>query len=255
MHWFPFYVAEYLSDSAVVKMTPEQRGCFISLLCHAWQSGSPGTLPDDDATLARLAGVSLRRWMRIKDAILAAWENQRTTSLFHRRLLEEFEKARIRSQRLSEAGKAGLSKRWHSQAIARLSPANSQATKRLWTTTTTTTTTNTPPTPPEGGGAGEAAPRATEPLDEPPARQALRAWIAARNDLLWSMNLEKKLAPIWEHPLGGPDAVGRLVRIAVESGAADVGAYAAAIFSRELASRASDGQPPPARRGEWVSNW
>lgn len=254
MHYFPFFFAEYLADSAIVRMTPEQRGCYIHLLCHLWQMGAPDKLPDDDALLARLAGVPLRRWLRIKAEIILALDNTKNSSLFGARVHDELAKAKSRSKRLSEAGKAGSAKRWHGQAIGRPSAENGQAIERPCITITKTTTTNTPPTPPEGGGGGEVGPAGEDLLDEPPARRALRTWIAERRDLLWSRGLEQRLWRIWSHPLGGPDAVDRLVRIAVEAGAADVGAYACAIFSREIA-RASDGASQTARRGEWVSSW
>jgi uncharacterized protein YdaU (DUF1376 family) len=38
--WFPMHAADFLMDTAVAEMTLEQRGAYITLLCHAWWNGS-----------------------------------------------------------------------------------------------------------------------------------------------------------------------------------------------------------------------
>lgn len=54
--WFAFYPGDWLSSEKVTLMTPEQRGAYIHLLAHLWQSRDCA-LPDDDGKLAVLSGL------------------------------------------------------------------------------------------------------------------------------------------------------------------------------------------------------
>lgn len=48
---FQFYPADFLADAAVVAMTMQERGVYITLLCHQWIEGS---IPADPAIIGRL---------------------------------------------------------------------------------------------------------------------------------------------------------------------------------------------------------
>ena len=50
----PLYVNDWLSSMAVSMMTPAEEGAYFRLLCHAWNEPDC-SLPDDDATLAKLS--------------------------------------------------------------------------------------------------------------------------------------------------------------------------------------------------------
>ncbi|HEX2528490.1 MAG TPA: DUF1376 domain-containing protein [Geminicoccus sp.] len=67
----PFYTDAYLADTT--HLTTEEHGAYLLLLFAAWRS--PGcSLRDDDAFLARVAKVSLDRWLkRIKPVMLPFW--------------------------------------------------------------------------------------------------------------------------------------------------------------------------------------
>ena len=49
-------------------MTPEQFGAYMRLLCAMWRHGA--TLPDDPKELARIVGLTPRRWQRIAEQVL-----------------------------------------------------------------------------------------------------------------------------------------------------------------------------------------
>lgn len=57
--WFPFYVGEYLADTA--HLTIEQSGAYLHLLMSHWRVGC---VPDDDAKLAAICRVTKTRWLR-----------------------------------------------------------------------------------------------------------------------------------------------------------------------------------------------
>lgn len=50
--WMRFFPADYLADTR--RLTTEQHGAYLLLLMDSWSSGA---LPDDDAVLARVAGL------------------------------------------------------------------------------------------------------------------------------------------------------------------------------------------------------
>lgn len=70
---FQLYPADVLSSRAVVLMTPEARGGYFFLLCHAWDSDEPGVLPGVDAELAMLSGLR-ERWPACREMIAAAFD-------------------------------------------------------------------------------------------------------------------------------------------------------------------------------------
>lgn len=61
----PLYVADYLADTAHLRAA--QSGAYLHLIMHYWLKGA---LPDDDAALARIAGMTAREWLFSKEAIL-----------------------------------------------------------------------------------------------------------------------------------------------------------------------------------------
>ena len=66
----PVGVDRYLADTA--HLTLEEQGVHFRLQIYAWRS--PGCcLPDDDARLARMLGISLKRWATVRPAVMALW--------------------------------------------------------------------------------------------------------------------------------------------------------------------------------------
>lgn len=66
----PVGVDRYLADTA--HLTLEEQGVHFRLQIYAWRS--PGCcLPDDDARLARMLGISGKRWATLKPSVMALW--------------------------------------------------------------------------------------------------------------------------------------------------------------------------------------
>lgn len=102
---FQFYPRDFVSSRAVSLMTPEQRGGYIMLLCHAWMSEEPGTLPADDPTLATLSGLG-DRWTACREPILRAFDfgsPDGPPTILQVRMIEEREK-QIRRYRQAAKG-------------------------------------------------------------------------------------------------------------------------------------------------------
>ncbi len=96
------YVGDYLGDTQ--HFTTEQHGAYLLILMTMWRAG--GELPDDDAKLARIARLSTARWVKIKAEIVELLDVA-DGKVTQKRLRAELEKAREKSQKRSEAGRAG----------------------------------------------------------------------------------------------------------------------------------------------------
>lgn len=75
---FPFYPLDFLRDEMVRLMTAEERGAYILLLCHAAVGvEAPGTLPLDEAELARMSRLTPERWAACREGVLRAFRVRR----------------------------------------------------------------------------------------------------------------------------------------------------------------------------------
>lgn len=70
--YMQLYVADYMADT--MHLTTEQHGAYLLLLMAMWRNGA--VLPNDPKKLARIAGVSTRRWHRIADDVLAFFQEE-----------------------------------------------------------------------------------------------------------------------------------------------------------------------------------
>lgn len=97
------WVGDYLGDTR--HLTTEQHGAYLLLLMSMWRLG--GSVPADDDKLARLSGLTLTRWNRIKGDVMALLviENGEVTQ---KRLKAEYKKAEEKSSKNSHAGKIGV---------------------------------------------------------------------------------------------------------------------------------------------------
>jgi uncharacterized protein YdaU (DUF1376 family) len=67
--WMPFDLGWYASHTMFLSTL--EHGAYILLIATYWQIGS---LPDDDAMLARATRLSLHRWRKIRPAISSLFE-------------------------------------------------------------------------------------------------------------------------------------------------------------------------------------
>jgi len=74
--WMPLYVRDYLADTR--ELSTLEHGAYLLLIMNYWQKGG---LPTEDAKLAKIAGMSLKQWLRIKPTIgklfSSRWEHKR----------------------------------------------------------------------------------------------------------------------------------------------------------------------------------
>lgn len=109
--YFPFYVNDFAADAKVEAMAASEVGAYVLLLCKAWKETPPGTLPDDDKTLARWARLSDEKWMEHKQYVMAPF-TLKDGKYHQKRMKEEFRKMAARKKERSESGKKGATKKW-----------------------------------------------------------------------------------------------------------------------------------------------
>lgn len=111
--FMPFYTSDWLADEKVRVYSLEQKGAYHELLVYMWQSPD-GHLPDDDPYLAKLLGISLRKWRTLRHVIIDgqyAALHRSGERISQSRLLEEWRKARAINAKRAKAGAQGGSKR------------------------------------------------------------------------------------------------------------------------------------------------
>jgi uncharacterized protein YdaU (DUF1376 family) len=117
------YVSDYLGDTR--HLSCEQHGAYLLLLMTMWNAG--GSLPDDDARLARIACLSLKKWRAISAEMLGFFERA-DGQISHKRLTRELIKASAKSEARAAAGaRGGMAT---SLKTRRTAPANAGALPR-----------------------------------------------------------------------------------------------------------------------------
>jgi uncharacterized protein YdaU (DUF1376 family) len=99
--YMKLYVSDYFGDTR--HMSTEQSGAYLHLLMSMWLSG--GFIPGDERSLAKLSGLSLRQWRRVRDPIEALLMRD-GDMVTQRRLLSERQEADDKCQKKVAAGKA-----------------------------------------------------------------------------------------------------------------------------------------------------
>lgn len=107
--WFPWYPARFRADT--MHLTAEQDGIYRRLIDHYMETGIP--LPDNDAALARIAGIAVDSWT-MAAAIIRPFFTQKDGRLFNKKCDEVLLDQLARSQKNAKKGKAGAAKRWKS---------------------------------------------------------------------------------------------------------------------------------------------
>ena len=98
--YFPFYGSDWLGDTQTRRMSIEQRGLFIDLLCHAWDGGS---IPADQKALAALVGITPRKLASLWPGLDTHWQSDGNGGLVNPKL----EDVRQKQQAKRRAGSAG----------------------------------------------------------------------------------------------------------------------------------------------------
>jgi uncharacterized protein YdaU (DUF1376 family) len=113
-----FYPDDFSSDGKVEAMSTEEVGAYMLLLCKSWREDPPGSIPTDDAVLARWARLTPDRWAECRTGVLAAF-SLGTDSRWHQpRLRSEYNKLLEAQRKKQEAGLAGARGRWQPHADA-----------------------------------------------------------------------------------------------------------------------------------------
>ena len=110
--WFPLYVNDFASDGKVEAMTTEEVGAYFLLLCKAWKEKPVGSIPNDDAILARWSRLNADRWALCKPRVLDCFMPLTDNRLHQKRMQRIYrEIVEARSKR-SRAGRLGAERRW-----------------------------------------------------------------------------------------------------------------------------------------------
>ncbi len=116
--YFPFYVDDFAADGKVEAMTTLEVGSYILLLCKAWKEQPRGTLPDDEAVLARWSRLSPTQWSEVAPRVLACFRLS-TDGRWHQKRMElEARKLLDLTNKRSKNGKLAAEARWqHANAL------------------------------------------------------------------------------------------------------------------------------------------
>ncbi|WP_017993917.1 YdaU family protein [Rhizobium leguminosarum] len=96
------YVSDFIGDT--LSLSTEQIGAYMLLLMAMWNAG--GRLPADEAKLARVARMSVKRWKGISDDLMSFFEVD-GEFVRHNRLTKELQKSESKSQSRAAAGAEG----------------------------------------------------------------------------------------------------------------------------------------------------
>jgi uncharacterized protein YdaU (DUF1376 family) len=110
--YMPLFVGDYLRDTRGLKT--EEHGAYLLLLMELWNRD--GALPLDHAYLARIVGVSRRKWEEKIYPVLSLYFEIKTdrlgTTLEHKRVRAELKKTSEIREARSNAGRRGAAQKW-----------------------------------------------------------------------------------------------------------------------------------------------
>lgn len=90
--WMPFYVADYLQDTA--HLSPTEHGAYLLLILHYWTKGG---LPSDEESIRRITRLNPRQWSHscdlLRSLFLTGWRHKRIDS----ELAKAIEKSKVNS--------------------------------------------------------------------------------------------------------------------------------------------------------------
>lgn len=105
----PLFGDAYLADTRHLSL--EEHGAYLQLMMIAWRIDGC-SLPDDDSRLARMLGVTPKKWAKLKPTVMAFWalENGAWTQ---KRLTKE---RRFVAEK-SEQNRAAINARWEANRL------------------------------------------------------------------------------------------------------------------------------------------
>ena len=117
---FQFYASDYLSSSKVQRMSLEEQGAYVRLLCYCWEDGS---IPSNFTELAKLCNITRRKieniWPHLSDCF-------QVSDIPGRLVNAKLEAVRLQQiehrQRQVEHGRIGAEKRWGSHSDPTIPP-------------------------------------------------------------------------------------------------------------------------------------
>lgn len=106
--YFPLYVLDIQADEHVDAMSAEEFGAYMRIIIRAWHQEPVGTVPNDDATLAKWSRLTLARWKKVRPAVEKAFVVGSDGRLHQKRMKKEFSKFKKRS----DAARQSANERW-----------------------------------------------------------------------------------------------------------------------------------------------
>lgn len=111
--FFPFWAKDWITSEATRLMSLAARGAYADLLAIAWlSSDEPCTLPDDDASIARLLSVPLREWKSVAGVVRQQFALTPSGRLRNARLWEVYCEVQAKRDKMSRGGRKGAEQRW-----------------------------------------------------------------------------------------------------------------------------------------------
>lgn len=100
--WFKFDSSAYLIGTEALSL--EEQGAYVRLLANMYDRDGP--LPNDDEVVARMLGGNVRRWRRIKAALINAGKIKITASgIINDRAMREISERRAKSKKAAAAAR------------------------------------------------------------------------------------------------------------------------------------------------------
>lgn len=102
--YLPMWTDAYLADTTHLRT--EEHGAYLLLLFAAWRNPDC-SLPDDDETLSRLAGVSTAKWRGMRSVVMAFWSlDKRKKKWTQKRLQDERGKASVKKAKARDSARS-----------------------------------------------------------------------------------------------------------------------------------------------------
>jgi uncharacterized protein YdaU (DUF1376 family) len=153
-HWMRFNVGDYLADT--MHLSTFQHGIYMRLIMHYFKRRE---LPEDEKSLARIAGISVPLWRRESGPAASLFTHENGVWK-HRRIDAEIARCDAIREVKQSAGKQGANKRWnmaHAKAADSTCDSQTMADSRAGVRARATepqpqpTTREAPLNPPDGG--------------------------------------------------------------------------------------------------------